>query len=314
MNQYIDFFSVSVVITAYNAEKWIGITIDSILAQTYPVLEVIVVDDGSTDHTAWIVQSYGNNVKHVYQENFGQPVARNSGIRMSKGDFIAFVDADDYWHPEKLEKQINLIRSQGCVWVVCDTEWINANGEKMELPSPPIKEGDVLEALLMSNFIISATPLVRRDVFDQVGCFNEDPGARIGEDWDMWLRIAACYPLGVVYENLTYVRVHASSMLSVTSMNEKIQGLEGVVMRAVNMEPDRLKPFKRHALSNIYYRAGVQLMKQNKYGQAREYFFRELQCRPLKIESWIYLFMSMSGYGISKTLIKFKRLLWKSLW
>lgn len=311
MSRQVELDSISVVITAYNASKWIRGTIDSILAQTYPVLEVIVVDDGSTDDTAEIVSSYGENVKYVYQGNSGQPMARNLGIRKCKGSFIAFVDADDYWHSQKLEKQIDLIRSQGWAWVVSDSEWINGKGEKMKMPGPPMQEGDVLEALLMGNFIISATPIIRRDVFDQVGFFNQDPSARIGEDWDMWLRIAARYPLGIVSEKLTFVRVHPASMMSVTSVNEKVQGLEGVVIRAVDREPDRLKHLKHNALANIYYRAGVQLVKQNQYKDAREYFFREIQYRPLKIESWIYLFMSMAGPGVSKTLIIIKRLLWK---
>ncbi|MBV5323518.1 hypothetical protein JZU51_01995, partial [bacterium] len=80
---------------------------------------------------------------------------------------------------------------------------------------------------------------------------------------------------------------------------------------AVNRGTNELKPLGKHALANIYYRAGVQLVKQNCYREAREYFFRELQCRPLKIESWIYLIMSMTGPVISKPLIKFKKLLWK---
>jgi hypothetical protein len=102
-------------------------------------------------------------------------------------------------------------------------------------------------------------------------------------------------------------------MTSVTSMKEKVRGLEGVVTRATNREPDRLILLRRTALANIYYRAGVQLIKQDQYRQSREYFFRELQCHPLKIESWIYLFISIAGANISKPLIDLKRSLWKYL-
>ncbi|MBI5963253.1 MAG: glycosyltransferase [Chloroflexi bacterium] len=313
MNQNINLISVSVVITAYNASKWIHRTLDSVLTQTYPVLEVIVIDDGSTDHTARIVQSYGDKVNYVYQENFGQPIARNNGIRISKGDFIAFVDADDYWHSQKLEKQINMILSKGLAWVVSDGEWINDKDEKVELPSPPMQEGDVFESLIMGNFIMSATPVIRRDVFDQIGYFNEDPEARIGEDWDMWLRIAAQFPLGIVHEKLAHVRLHAYSMMSVTSMKEKVRGLEGVIARAAGRKFRKINSLKRCALANIYYRAGVQLIKQNQYKAAREYFFRELQYRPLKIESWIYLFIAITGTGMAKLLINLKRILWDRL-
>ena len=182
MSQQSDMILISVVITAYNASKWIRATIDSIIAQTYPVLEVIVIDDGSTDDTDKVVASYGKNVKYIFQKNSGQPAARNVGIRMAQGNFIAFVDADDCWHPQKIEKQINLIQSQGWAWVVNDSEWVNPDGEKLEFPSLLIQEGNILNALMMGNFIISATPVIRRDVFDQVGYFNEDPKAHIGED------------------------------------------------------------------------------------------------------------------------------------
>jgi len=308
MNQQLDLSSISVVITAYNASRWIRRTIDNILVQTYPVLEVIVIDDGSTDDTAAIVLSYEDNVKHVYQENCGQPVARNRGIRLAKGCFVAFVDADDYWHSQKLEKQMNLIQSQGLAWVVSDAEWVDDKDGKIELPKLPMAEGNVFEKLVKGNYIVSATPLIRRDVFDQVGYFNEDPAARIGEDWDMWLRIANQFPLGVVREKLAYVRLHPYSMMSVTSMTEKVLGLEGVVLRAIDRQASGSHILKRDALANIYYRAGVQLVKQDQYKEARKYFFRELRCRPLKIESWVYLFMTMAGARVSKVIIAIKKM------
>lgn len=311
MNRQEDPSSISVVITAYNASKWIRRTIDTILSQTYPALEVIVVDDGSIDNTAEIVLSYGNNVKHVYQVNCGQPIARNRGIRLAKGGFIAFVDADDYWHIQKLEKQIDLIQSQGLAWVVSDAEWVDDKEEKIELSKLLMVEGNVFTNLLKGNFIISATPVVRREVFDQVGYFNEDPEARIGEDWDMWLRIASRYPLGVVREKLAYVRLHSYNMMSVTSMAEKVLGLEGVVLRAIDRQASELHVLKRDALASIYYWAGVELVKQNQYREARKYFFRELRYRPLKIESWVYLFMTITGAKISNLFISIKRFFWK---
>jgi glycosyltransferase involved in cell wall biosynthesis len=311
VNNPIPAFSVSVVITAYNAANWIEETLNSILAQTYPVLEVIVVDDGSTDKTAKKVLSYGGNIKYIYQDNSGQPSARNHGIRSARGEYIAFVDADDYWHPQKIEKQVNLIRFGGADWVVCDSEWINENKERVEFPVLSIQEGFVLEKLLMGNFIISATPMIRRDVFDCVGYFNEDPEARIGEDWDMWLRIASRFPLRVVHEKLAYVRLHQSSMMSTTNIRDKTKGLHGVVERAVDREPHRLMQLKNFAFANIYHQAGVQLTKRGEYNLAREFFFRELQYRPVKFESWVYLFMTTAGKGLSSPIIKIKRFLEK---
>jgi glycosyltransferase involved in cell wall biosynthesis len=299
--------AVSVVITAYNAAPWIGQTLDSVLEQTYPAAEVIVVDDGSTDRTADIVLGYGQPVRYIYQENSGQPVARNRGIRTAKGNYIAFVDADDYWQSRKLELQVELIRSGNMAWVTCGSEFVNTSGEPVLMPIPSMSEGDVLEKLIRGNFITSATPVVKRDIFESVGYFNEDPDARIGEDWDMWLRIAAVHPLGVVMEKLAYIRIHTLSMMSVTSINQKAKALENVVLRAVAREPDRLGRIKRKALADIYYNAGVQLIKQNKYQDARAYFIRELKYRPLKMETVAYLLLTVSGRRISGLMIKLKQ-------
>lgn len=304
--------SVSVVIPAHNSAAWIRETLDSILTQTCPVLEILVVDDGSTDNIVDILRWYHEPVKYVYQGHRGVSSARNSGIRMAKGDFVAFIDADDFWHPGKIKAQLELLFEQELMWVSCETQPFDSNTQQaVKDLTLPMQDGDVLESLLMNNFIGSATPMIRRSVFDRAGYFNEAYEARIGEDWDMWLRIASYYPLGVVREKLAFQRLHSGSTMSSTSMKEKVLCLVGVIERAVDREPRRLNPLKHNALANIYYRAGVQLMKENQYGQAREYFFLELQCRPLKIESWIYLFMSMAGPGVSKMLIIIKRLLWK---
>jgi len=306
--------TVSVVIPVFNAAAWIKETIDSILTQTYPVLEVLVVDDGSTDETAGIVQAYDNLVVYISQKHCGVSAARNRGISTAKGDLIAFIDGDDYWHPRKIEAQIKLLNKSGYAWASCETQPFDSDTRQYIYGlTLPMQDGDVLAPLFLNNFIGSATPIVRRSVFDHVGYFNEAYEARIGEDWDMWLRIASNYPLGVVYQKFAYQRLHPGSTMSSTSMKEKVQSLVGVIERAVNKETYRLKPLKRQALANIYYSAGVRLVKQDQYRDAREYFLRELQCRPMKVESWIYLFMSMTGQGVSKILINLKRLLLKHL-
>ena len=193
--------------------------------------------------------------------------------------------------------------------MICDGKWVDENREEVTLPVFPMQEGDVLEKLLMGNFIISATPMVRRDVFDFVGYFNEDPKARIGEDWDMWLRIASRFPLAVVNEKLAYVRIHQSSMMSTITVKNKAIGLQSVVERAVSRDPDRLMHLKKHALANIYHQAGVQLIRQNEYQQSGDYFLAELKCRPLTIEAWIYWLMTKLDPGLSLPFIKAKQFL-----
>lgn len=300
--------TVSVIIPVFNAAAWIQQTIESILTQTVPVLEILAVDDGSTDNTADIIREYGSPVVYINQQHQGVSAARNRGIRTAKGNLIAFIDGDDHWHPRKLEAQIRLMEQKDLQWVSCEIQPFDSDtGAFVDGLTSPMQDGDVLKALFLNNFIGSATPLVRRNVFDQVGLFNEAYEARIGEDWDMWLRIASLHLLGVVYEKLAFLRLHGSSAMSSTSMNEKVKCLVGVVERAVERDSARLAPLKGKALAGIYYNAGVQSFKQGQYRQAYDYFLLELKYHPLKIESWVYLLMTKLGPGFSRRLVNLKR-------
>lgn len=302
--------SVSVVIAAYNAAEWLSVTLASIVGQTRAAHETIVVDDGSSDDTAELVRSFGRGVACIRRDHAGQPAARNAGIRAATGDLIAFCDADDLWRPRKLEAQVRLLRAQGCAWVVCDADWMDYDGNPVEVGMPPLREGNVLESLFLGNFIKSATPLVRREVFEEVGYFNETPGARIGEDWDMWLRIAAKHPLGVVPEKLATVRLYADSMLAQAPVAERVQGLRDVVRRAVASEPERLGPLESRALAAIWHLAAVQSVRSGHFQDAQGYFKEELRCRPWNLESWAVMLLCELGPQIAGPVLRFKQLLW----
>jgi glycosyltransferase involved in cell wall biosynthesis len=305
--------TVSVVIPVFNAAKWIKETIDSILTQTYPVLEILIVDDGSTDETAGIVQEYGAPVRYINQKHRGVSAARNLGIALARGNLIAFIDGDDYWHPRKIESQVKLLNEKKLSWVSCEIQPFNTNTRSpIDGLASPMQDGDVLKALFMNNFIGSASPMVQRSVFDEVGLFNEAHEARIGEDWDMWLRIASKHPLGVVYEKLAFLRIHSTSAMSSTSMEEKVKCLIGVIERAAERDANRLGALKKEALAGVYYNAGVQSFKQGQYSQAGNYFRHEIKYRPLKLESYIYWLMTKLGPNFSRLLIHGKRLITQS--
>ncbi len=280
------------------------------MAQTHPVLEVLLIDDGSTDATAEIARSCGPAVRYFHQEHRGRP-RRNQGIMAAQGDYVAFVDADDYWTPRKIEMQMKLLLSRGLAWAVCETEWFESDsGQKSDPLNSPMQEGDILESLFLHNFIASGTPVIARRVFDAVGTFDESPGTRAVEDWDLWLRVAAQFPVGCVREKLATLRLHEGSLLASLPLAERVCNLEGVVRRAVDREPARLRPLRQQALANIYYAAGVQSMRSGRVREARTYFVRVLENRPAHAQALGYLLVGLLGAGAAGRITALKRHLW----
>ncbi len=284
--------SISVVIGSFNAAAWLKTTLESVLSQTHPVDELIVVDDGSTDATAEIAGAYGSRIRFIQEEHRGRP-HRNSGIDVSRGAFIAFIDADDYWHPAKLERQLGRMRAQRTEWVVCEAEWLDsATGRTLPAVGMTLREGDILEALFEQNFIVASTPIVSRRVLEAVGGFDESPEVAPVEDWDLWLRIAARYPLACEREPLATLRLHGDSFLASTPLSRRVRSLENVINRASAREPMRLGPLRRIALHNSYYAAGVEAYRQRRGSEARGFFARAWQQRPGDIAALAYAGLS----------------------
>lgn len=192
---------VSVVIPSYNSEDYISQTIDSVLAQTHRELEVIVVDDGSTDATADIVSRYGAPVTLIRQRNQRVCAARNRGFEASRGDFVCFLDHDDVWFPWKVQRQIEAFSEHQQVGVVF-TEFLNWTpvGNAFADPSsldpggaerPPIDPshtGWIYHQFLLDCWALTSTVMMRREVFESSGGF--DVGLPYSEDWDLWLRLS----------------------------------------------------------------------------------------------------------------------------
>ena len=202
---------ISVIIPAYNAERYISKTLDSVLHQTYRNIEVLVINDGSQDRTAEIIESicqHNHRVYPLYQPHLGVAAARNAGIRQSRGQLIAPVDADDIWHPQNLEKLVHCMLkgkpSLGLVYawsVVIDEQGLLTG----DFRASPI-EGEVFETLLSHNFVGNASAcLIRRNCFNEVGCYSTkffQQSMQGCEDWDLYLRIAEHRQFRVVSEFL----------------------------------------------------------------------------------------------------------------
>ena len=216
--------TVDVVIPAYNADRFITHTLESVAKQTYPVNSIIVVNDGSTDQTQAHVLEFARAHPHLNtvllnQNNLGLSAARNTGIQNSHADYIALLDADDLWAPAKLSQQMQVFTRS--TWsklgvVYCGYRVINESGIAVASSSraviSPRHRGNVYQKLLLGNFISGSgsSVLIKSSVFSDIGLF--DQALRACEDWDMWLRIAKQYQFDFINEPLVSIRVHQNNM------------------------------------------------------------------------------------------------------
>lgn len=199
---------ISIVVTCYNYGKYLERCLNSILAQTYKDYEIFIINDGSTDNTDEVVAPYINNpnLKYIKQENAGQTVAKNNGISHASGEYIAFLDADDLWEKDKLEKQIILFNAPKVGVVYSGFTQIGENDETTYIFVPSLKHrGKIREQLLFNNFICFSSSIIRRSVLDEIGHFDES--LAMGIDWDLWLRVSIKYKFDYVDENLVLHRV-----------------------------------------------------------------------------------------------------------
>lgn len=201
---------VSVIIPAYQCELFIKETLDSIFSQTYKDFEVIVVNDGSSDNTAQILLDYQpkQNLFVFEQSNLGPSAARNNGIKRCSGEYIAFIDADDLWLPDKLEKQVAILeQNPETILVYSDTFFFDINKWKdTSFDFAPPYKGMIFEQLFVNNFIPLLTVLIRRNTLDKVGLFDEEI---IGpEDYDLWLRSSQFGKVDFINEPLAVYRIN----------------------------------------------------------------------------------------------------------
>lgn len=213
---------ITVVITTLNRKEQLLEAIESVHRQTWQNRELIVVDDGSIPpiFSAEEVESLG--IRYIYKENSGQAASRNVGIGAANGSFIAFLDDDDLWYPRRLEMQMALV-ANGARWVAGDCRHFDGKtGADQELHSSRHKpySGRVFRQLLRECFIASPTILVERDLLLSAGGFFEARAARYGEDWFMWLRLAAMTELAWVNEPIARYRNHGASMLGKADLDQ----------------------------------------------------------------------------------------------
>lgn len=242
---------ISVIVPAYNAEKTILETIQSLQKQTFSDFEIIVINDGSTDGTVELLKTIDDlRLKVFSYENGGLPVARNRGIDRATGEFITFIDADDLWTPDKLELQLAALQKHPEAGVAYSwTAFINEKSEYLYAWEPLHYDGDVYPQLLIRNFISSGSNvMVRRKFIEAAGKF--DPTLKSAEDWDYYLRLAALCPFVLVPHYQILYRRSSQSMTSKVDVMEKY--ILTVTERAFQAAPAKLQFLKNQSLANTY--------------------------------------------------------------
>jgi glycosyltransferase involved in cell wall biosynthesis len=270
---------VSVVIPNYNYARYLPEAIDSVLAQTYPAVEIIVVDDGSKDDSEAVLQRYEGRIRAVRQANQGVSAARNNGIRASRGEAIAFLDSDDAWDPRKLELQMQKLDDPAVGLVHCGIEYVDSAGRSLSVDLQGA-EGNILRrhALFRVATVRSgSTALVRRSCFDRVGLFDE--GLSTSADWDMWRRLGGISEVRMVPLPLLRYRLHDGAM------HRNLAVFERDMLRAFErmfQDPDaaELLPLKRKCYANLYATLCGSYLGQRHWQKTLQFAARSLLERP----------------------------------
>lgn len=282
---------VSVIIPSYNRAHLIGRAVQSVLNQTYKDFEIIVVDDASTDNTEKVVKSFSDErIRYAWhKENRGGAAARNTGIKIAQGDYIAFLDSDDIWLPEKLEKQIQVFKDASLkVGVVYTGFWRIEGDKKTYIPSSKItqKQGDIYQSLLKRNFIGTPTAMVRKECLLRAGMFDEYL-PRL-QDWELWIRISKRYHFKCINEPLVISYYQPASISN--NQSALIRARELILKKHFeDLKKDR------ELLAKHYYGIGAVLCSNGELRQGRSYLIKAAKVYPLNIKILLHTFISLLG-------------------
>jgi glycosyltransferase involved in cell wall biosynthesis len=245
--------TVSVIIPTYQSAKYVSGAIESVLAQTYRDFELIVVDDGSTDETSAVLQPYRDSINVIQQNNQGLSTARNTGIRHAQGQFLAFLDSDDLWFPQKLEKQMALFTSNDHIGLVfSDVEYFEGSHTYKRTcfsVNPPFHDA-VTRPLFENNFVPMPTAMIRlKALEDQLIWF--DPRLTSCEDYDLWLRISEFWQADYSSEVLARYRISSAQM---SANKERMIANLIQVRKAALSRPATRHQISPDLISSVYLR------------------------------------------------------------
>jgi glycosyltransferase involved in cell wall biosynthesis len=276
---------VSVVIATYNMARFLPLALRSALGQSYDNIEALVIDDGSRDDTQAVMAPFRSDhrVRYIFQQNGGQASAKNHGIRMAQGEYVAFLDADDMWVPDKLERQMPLFLRSSAVGIVYSRfAYIDEAGSELRIEDYELFRGRVSGPLLIRNFIGFGTSVVRKECFDRLGGFDESIG--MGIDYDLWLRLSTQYEFDYVDRPLLRYREWPGQM----SRNWRVRYLNGIAIMKNFLRnfPDAVdRRTVDEAWAHTYTGFGY-CMRESGRAEALSLYLRALRFKPAYFPAW----------------------------
>lgn len=275
--------TISVVIPTYNYSRFIGEALKSILGQTLPPMEIVVVDDGSTDETETIVTSFGERVEYIRQENAGVSAARNRGVAETTGELITFVDADDIVQPDFLEAMFGEFSAKSDVGLAhCGTRLFDSEtGETLSFDLDGGAEGVADNLLLWEGpgFPAPGLVMVRREAFLEVGGF--DPRQKVGEDWDFCYRVARKYQVAFVPKPLVNYRIHRAAAHH--NLENMETGMSLFYEKAFSTEDPDVLRLKKRAMGNFHRVMAGSYFQAGRMGGFASHSVRSLLNRPANL-------------------------------
>lgn len=278
---------ISVITPTYNRADYVTQAIDSILNQTYTNIELHVIDDGSTDNTPEVMARYDSDPRvHYYrQPNAGQGAATNRGISLARGEYIAFLDADDLWIPEKLELQVKAMQEKSDIAILyspcyCIDEKNQVIGARMG----PLYEGHVTGRLFVENFIPFGSALVKKECFERLGAFDES--LVTGLDYELWLRFSTCYLFGYIDIPTLHYRLWGGQ-ITVNGIRVYENGIK-IMRKFLRLFPGMVdRATENEAWAHTYVAYGDFIRSGDQKGRsALNYYIRALRHKPGYLAAW----------------------------
>lgn len=295
---------VSVIIPAYNKADFTVQTVESVLRQTYPNIEIIVVDDGSTDQTRQRLAIFGSRIQYIYKDNSGACSARNRGIQLAQGEFIAFLDCDDLYEENKIELCVDFLRkNKDFGFVHTAAYFIDEQGEITDKYSHPKSrhQGWIVKHLLQGNYICNSTPVIRRSCLAEVGGFDEHIFAPA--DWDLWLRLASRFQTGYIDRPLTKYRIAGNYTFN--NLDQACADERYVLEKFFKAHPQCNQVSKKQALASYYLRYAQSYLLKDDFVKVKANFQQAWRNDPLKLKvSFLFLYFLFARRNLASKLRK----------